>query len=183
MSKIEEKGRVSFGQSIKDFFKGYIDFSGRSTRAGYWWMQLVLWIAEFIISFGFVWAVFSHLSNYFEGIFYQSGVEECVSEIFNSGISVIVWMVIAVIFFFAFIIPTIALVVRRMRDAGLSTAGIVTFYIVFIALVLTDLFIDNGPIVHFFVVLFTLMNFVIKVLPSDCLNAKGNTRFEKFLFR
>lgn len=183
MSKIEEKGRVSFVQAVKDFFKGYVDFSGRTTRAGYWWMQLLAWIIEVVIGLGLVWSLFNHFSNYIENIFYQSGVEEYVSEIFNSGTAFIVWMVIAIIFFLAFIVPMIALNVRRLRDAGLSTAGIVTFYVVFIALTLTDMFIDNGPIVHFFVVLFALMNFVIKVLPSNCLNAKGNTRFEKFLFR
>lgn len=29
MVKIEEKGKVTFGQAFKDYFRGYVDFKGR----------------------------------------------------------------------------------------------------------------------------------------------------------
>lgn len=32
---------VTFFQAIKDFFTGYVEFKGRTTRAGYWWVRLV----------------------------------------------------------------------------------------------------------------------------------------------
>ena len=48
MVKIEEKGKVTFGQAFKDYFRGYVDFKGRTTRAGYWWMTLVLSILALI---------------------------------------------------------------------------------------------------------------------------------------
>ena len=32
--------------AIKNFFKGYVDFSGRSTRPDYWW----IWLANIILS-------------------------------------------------------------------------------------------------------------------------------------
>lgn len=36
MEKINEvPGQVSFGRAFNDFFIGYIDFKGRTTRAGY----------------------------------------------------------------------------------------------------------------------------------------------------
>lgn len=185
MSKIEETGRVTFGQSVKDFFKGYIDFSGRTTRAGFWWMQLLLWIVEAVISLGMILSLINHLSNtsFVEDIFYQSGFETTTSELSTSATSFMVWVAIGIVFFLAMVIPSIAMTVRRFRDAGLSTAGIIIFYMVFIALVLTDCFIDNGAIIHFFVILFVLANFVMKVLPSNCLTAKGNGRVETFLFR
>ena len=31
MVKIEEKGKVTFGQAFKDYFRGYVDFKGRTT--------------------------------------------------------------------------------------------------------------------------------------------------------
>lgn len=49
MVKIEEKGKVTFGQAFKDYFRGYVDFKGRTTRAGYWWMTLVLSIFGYIL--------------------------------------------------------------------------------------------------------------------------------------
>ena len=51
MEKINEvPGQVSFGRALKDFFIGYIDFKGRTTRAGYWWMTLILMIISFVPS-------------------------------------------------------------------------------------------------------------------------------------
>ena len=35
MNKVNESGKVTFGQAWKDFWKGYVDFKGISTRAGY----------------------------------------------------------------------------------------------------------------------------------------------------
>ena len=35
--------------AIKNFFKGYVDFSGRSTRADYWW----IWLVNLILSIPF----------------------------------------------------------------------------------------------------------------------------------
>ena len=35
--------------AIKNFFKGYVDFSGRSSRADYWW----IWLANIILSIPF----------------------------------------------------------------------------------------------------------------------------------
>ena len=32
--------------AIKNFFKGYVDFSGRSSRADYWW----IWLVNIILS-------------------------------------------------------------------------------------------------------------------------------------
>ena len=40
MNKINESGKVTFGQAWKDFWKGYVDFKGISTRAGFWWAML-----------------------------------------------------------------------------------------------------------------------------------------------
>ena len=36
MNKVNESGKVTFGQAWKDFWKGYVDFKGTSARAGFW---------------------------------------------------------------------------------------------------------------------------------------------------
>lgn len=33
----EQPGKVTFLQAHIDYFKGFFDFKGRTTRAGYWW--------------------------------------------------------------------------------------------------------------------------------------------------
>lgn len=39
MNKINESGKVTFVQAWKDFWAGYFDFKGISTRAGFWWVH------------------------------------------------------------------------------------------------------------------------------------------------
>lgn len=34
-------GEVTFARANKDFFTGFLDFRGRTTRAGYWWVRLI----------------------------------------------------------------------------------------------------------------------------------------------
>jgi hypothetical protein len=46
----EKAGQVSFGRAFKDYFRGYVEFLGRTTRAGFWWVQLLMffvWLALF----------------------------------------------------------------------------------------------------------------------------------------
>lgn len=45
--------------AIKNFFKGYVDFSGRSTRPDYWW----IWLANIILSIPFYMAYASVIAN------------------------------------------------------------------------------------------------------------------------
>ncbi len=68
MVKIEEKGKVTFGQAFKDYFRGYVDFKGRTTRAGYWWMTLVLSILALIFYIAIVGKAVSAIlaAEYFE---------------------------------------------------------------------------------------------------------------------
>ncbi|MBX8935575.1 DUF805 domain-containing protein [Enterococcus gilvus] len=43
----EQPGKVTFIEAHKDFFKGFLDFKGRTTRSGYWWtvpLQFILGI-------------------------------------------------------------------------------------------------------------------------------------------
>lgn len=37
---ILEERKVTFLEAVKDYWKGYFDFRGRSKRSGYWWAVL-----------------------------------------------------------------------------------------------------------------------------------------------
>ncbi|MBP2100169.1 DUF805 domain-containing protein [Enterococcus rivorum] len=49
MKKISQEGKVSFPQAVKDFYQGYFDFTGNTTRSGYWWVILAIFIAYVVL--------------------------------------------------------------------------------------------------------------------------------------
>jgi uncharacterized membrane protein YhaH (DUF805 family) len=114
MKKISEEGKVSFSQSVKDFYAGYFDFSGRSTRAGYWWLTLAIIISYVVLII--LTAVVSGGREY-----YESAVSPAM-------------IFIIVIFTLSLIVPSLALSVRRLRDVGLQSKTILSIYVLYYAL-------------------------------------------------
>ena len=96
--------------AYKNFFKGYVDFSGRSTRSEYWWIYLTNMIL----------AVLLYMITYSTVVSNPNSIEaiETVNSLTNFGIC---WLVI-------FFLPGLALTIRRLRDAGFHWALIfITF--------------------------------------------------------
>ena len=98
--------------AYKNFFKGYVDFAGRSTRSDYWW----IWLGNMIIYIPFFFAYGNAISN-----------PRNESALIALGGTAIIYMVIGL----ALLLPGLALTVRRLRDAGFHQALI---FIVFIPL-------------------------------------------------
>ena len=99
--------------AIKNFFKGYVDFSGRSTRADYWW----IWLANIILSIPLYSAYFNVISS--------EGSEGAFLAL--SGLAIIY-----MIFGLALFLPGLALTVRRLRDAGFHWALIFVAFVPFV---------------------------------------------------
>ena len=96
--------------AYKSFFKGYVDFTGRSTRSEYWWV----WLTNIILLVPFYSAYFNVIfSEGSEGAFLALG-----------GLSIIY-----MIFGLALFLPWLALTVRRLRDAGFHWALIFVGFI------------------------------------------------------
>ena len=110
----EQAGQVSLGHALIDYFKGYFTFHGRSTRAGFWWIQLIFGATGLLL----VWVVeLSHsLENFFFG---EAAILTYSMEIFL-GLYVI-----------ALLLPTLALHCRRLYDTGLSAFGITALAVSF----------------------------------------------------
>ena len=111
MREIQEvPGKVTIKTAFRDYFKGYFDFMGRSTRAGYWWVMgiiiLILYIPLFIL-LGQLLITKGHVAG------------------INHWIYLGIFAIIAVGIF----IPTLALSIRRYRDAGLNGRGAVTLWV------------------------------------------------------
>ena len=100
--------------AYKNFFKNFAEFTGRSTRPDYWWV----WLGNLILSIPF-WIIYFYtvfLSAVMDSI--DDSVSEATFMVF--GLVVIIYAV----FFLAILVPTLALSVRRLRDAGFHWAFI-----------------------------------------------------------
>ncbi len=97
---------ASFGQAIARFFKNYAKFSGRASRSEYWWIYLftILVTAVFGVLFAITLA--------------GAGVsEDGTMELTGGAITVIV---LFSLFGLATLVPSIAIMWRRLHDANLA---------------------------------------------------------------
>ena len=97
-------------QAYKNFFKGYADFTGRSTRSDFWWVWLmnhILFLPLYIF-----WFLMS-LKD-------AGGTDPIL------GVAIIsVYMILAIVLF----TPSLAVKVRRLRDAGFHWAFIFLHFV------------------------------------------------------
>lgn len=186
MKKISQEGKVSFPEAVKDFCKGYFDFGGRSTRAGFWWPQLaiaIIYVVLFIIV-----SVQASNSSYYYG--------PSVSPVL---------VLFIFLFSLALIVPLLALTVRRMRDTGLKGKTILAIYVIYFALygtfmmsmysslinmlsniasayssyldsssATTYMNFNSSPLVTFFMFAFGLFISICMFLPTNGLATKSN---------
>ena len=96
--------------AYKNFFKGYVDFAGRSTRSDYWW----IWLGYMILYIPFFFSYGNAISN-----------PQDEGALIALGGTAIIYMIIGL----ALLLPGLALTVRRLRDAGFHWALIFVAFI------------------------------------------------------
>ena len=101
-------------QAYKNFFKGYAEFTGRSTRSDFWWV----WLGNFVISIPF-WIIYFY-TVFLSTVMYSVSDSASEATFMVFGLVAIIYAV----FYLAILVPTIALSVRRLRDAGFHWAFI-----------------------------------------------------------
>ena len=94
--------------AYKNFFKGYVDFAGRSTRSDYWW----IWLGNMILYIPFFFAYGNAISN-----------PQDEGALIGLGGTAIIYMVIGL----ALLLPSLALMVRRFETL-VSTGHLSLFY-------------------------------------------------------
>lgn len=94
--------------AYKNFWKGYLNFSGRSTRPEFWWV----WLLNMVIFFPVYYSLFTGLE-------------------FDNPIINIALFSMCIILLLVEFVPLLALIVRRLRDVGIHWAYI---FIVFVPL-------------------------------------------------
>ncbi|MGX5377880.1 DUF805 domain-containing protein [Ligilactobacillus sp. LYQ135] len=149
MNKIHETGEVTFGQALKDFWKGYFDFKGISTRAGFWWGML----GSFIICFG--WNIINSIVGlYNKTVLFSIGLDKTM-------------IFITMILNLVLLIPTLAVLVRRFRDVGLKEGVITALMASYIILLFATMII---PVLILLALVLVIVFIVISCMPTGKFN-------------
>ena len=151
MAKIQEQGKVGFKQAISDFWRGYGNFRGKSTRAGYWFAKLFnyLVIISLIILIPIILAISDGLATFL------------LFSLF--------------IYFPVIFIPMQALKCRRLQDLGVSdklSVNLISAYIVLYLLFIATRFLgySNGILASILMLVLGSANmamFILSLLPSN----------------
>ena len=106
-------------EAYKKFWKGYVDFTGRSTRSDYWLTVLAQCLVSLL--FGFLLILIMILGG--DPATYTSNA--------YSFQMILIYIVLSAfgIYMLALLIPSIAIMVRRLRDSGYHWA------LIFLALI------------------------------------------------
>lgn len=147
--------------SVKAFFANYANFSGRSTRSEYWWFTLFASIFSMIATIGSSIFVITQLLDKLDQ--FTSGVTGWQMLLSFGGVLwlVIVWSVIGV----GVLLPSLALVVRRFRDAGVHWSVYALLWLINLVWALTHLH-DNVNLTYWVSIPVSVIMVVIEVLPS-----------------
>ena len=89
-------------EADKKFWKGYVDFTGRSTPSDYWFAysaHVLIFFASYLLL----------------AVFERMAVETGSSDLFTIGV---ILLLIVFAYGVAAILPGLAITVRRLRDAG-----------------------------------------------------------------
>ncbi|MDR2976518.1 MAG: DUF805 domain-containing protein [Streptococcaceae bacterium] len=172
MVKINQTGKIGFGRAIKDFFTGYINFTGRTTRAGFWFacLFLALLFVPLLVLFGETQLVLQNIPSL-----------SFNPTLFNPFLYLGFMLGIAVI------LPVFALLARRMRDTGMKNYSIALFLILFLIDKISGLafhFLSNETAnFSFFIVtfFFLLAFFVFSLTPSNYFLTEDSSRPESDL--
>ena len=94
------------GAAIQRFFKKYAAFSGRASRSEYWWVALALGVIGLVLQI-------------LTGILGAAG-STTTSTGTAPGPGAFVGLILIFVFYLAVLIPSIALLVRRLHDGNFS---------------------------------------------------------------
>ncbi|MDP9885901.1 uncharacterized membrane protein YhaH (DUF805 family) [Sinomonas atrocyanea] len=99
-----------FKDAVQRVFKKYATFSGRASRAEYWWWALVGAVVGIVLNIIISAGMVASTSTY-SGYAYSAPTLGPVS---------IIGVILAVVWGLAIIVPTLALAVRRLHDVNMS---------------------------------------------------------------
>ena len=175
----QRQKHVTYGSSFKDFFKGFVDFTGYSSVPGHWFPVgtfvggfIILTIILFqgvISSFTSIGRKSTKSADYFLGVgAFSDGVSTLQTGLAFGIIMLIVGLIL--------ILPMTASFARRLRDVGFATWGIVVLIALYYILSWFTVYLLTP--VYCIVFFFVLMS-----LPSNMVETNSNSEFARFFLR
>jgi uncharacterized membrane protein YhaH (DUF805 family) len=95
---------IGFVDAVKRAFKKYATFTGRASRSEYWWWTLFTFIAYLVLGL----------------LTYVVGITTSRDGGRTPGLLAVPLIILFAVFALGIIVPTLALTVRRLHDAGYS---------------------------------------------------------------
>ncbi|MGM1029076.1 MAG: DUF805 domain-containing protein [Actinomycetota bacterium] len=123
---------ASFREAIQRFFRGYVVFSGRASRHEFWWAMLFTFLVSLAIQIPFwvVWVIFMTRTV---SLTDPSGTRAS-QELVGIGVVMLVLIAVVLLLSLALMLPTYAVMWRRLQDANfhgaIALASLVGFGIV-----------------------------------------------------
>ena len=175
----QRRKHVTYGSSFKDFFKGFVDFTGYTSVSGHWFpvgsilggliLLTVIVFQGMFSSFTSIGRKSTRSADYLLG-----------GGAFNDGVSTLqtglAFGVFIIIVGLILILPITASFTRRLRDVGFATWGIVILIALYYILSYFSVYLLTP--VYTIVFFFVLMS-----LPSNAVETNSNGEFARFFLR
>ena len=167
--------KVSFSTAISDFFKGSVDYSGFTSRAGHWFPVGLIYLIFAGVYTGIFASVYKKYNSigFFKNVIGFSDAAELYLRS-NSEFASLLYIITGV--FILLHIPIAASFCRRLRDVGFTTL----FSAILIALYVILAYFYVALITPVYVIIFF---FILMSLPANKVETNNNDEFSKFVFR
>ena len=175
----QRRKHVTYGSSFKDFFKGFVDFTGYTSVSGHWFpvgsilggliLLTVIVFQGIFSSFTSIGRKSTSSADYLLG---GGALSDGVSTL-QTGLAFGIFILIAGLIL---ILPLTASFTRRLRDVGFATWGIVILIALYYILSYFSVYLLTP--VYAIVFFFVLMS-----LPSNAVETNSNSEFARFFLR
>ena len=175
----QRRKHVTYGSSFKDFFKGFVDFTGYTSVSGHWFPVgsilgglILLTVIVFQGMFSSLTSIGRKSSSSTDYLLGGGALSDGVSTL-QTGLAFGIFIIIAGLIL---ILPLTASFARRLRDVGFATWGIVILIALYYILSYFSVYLLTP--VYAIVFFFVLMS-----LPSNAVETNSNSEFARFFLR
>ena len=175
----QRRKHVTYGSSFKDFFKGFVDFTGYTSVSGHWFPVgsilgglILLTVIVFQGMFSSITSIGRKSSRSSDYLLSGGALSDGVSTL-QTGLAFGIFILIVGLIL---ILPLTASFTRRLRDVGFATWGIVILIALYYILSYFSVYLLTP--VYAIVFFFVLMS-----LPSNAVETNSNSEFARFFLR
>ena len=175
----QRRKHVTYGSSFKDFFKGFVDFTGYTSVSGHWFPVgsilgglILLTVIVFQGMFSSITSIGRKSSRSSDYLLSGGALSDGVSTL-QTGLAFGIFIIIAGLIL---ILPITASFARRLRDVGFATWGIVILIALYYILSYFSVYLLTP--VYTIVFFFVLMS-----LPANAVETNSNSEFARFFLR